>query len=66
MNYAVVILGFVFFVSLGYWFIAGKTYYVGPRTQAHIVNGMVVKEPTESELHDGEKNINAAEGVTVG
>lgn len=66
MNYAVVILAFVFVVSLGYWFIAGKKYYIGPRTNAHIVDGVVIAQPSESELHDGEKNINATEGVTVG
>lgn len=66
MNYAVVILAFVLFLSLGYWFIAGRKTYVGPRTNAHVVHGMVIKEPTESELHDGEKNINTTDGVTVG
>lgn len=66
MNYAVVILAFVFFISMGYWFIAGKKSYVGPRTHAHVVDGMVVNQPSQSELHDGEKNINTTDGVTHG
>lgn len=57
MNYAVVIMFFVFLLSLSYWFIAGRKYYHGPRTQAHIVNGMVVKEPSESEKNDHERAI---------
>lgn len=57
MNYAIVIMFFVFVVSLSYWFIAGRKYYTGPRTQAHIVNGMIVKEPSESELRDREQAI---------
>ncbi|KUI74162.1 hypothetical protein VM1G_10019 [Cytospora mali] len=66
MNYAVVILAFVFLVSMSYWFIAGKKYYVGPRTHAHVVDGMVVKQPSVAELHDGEKNVNTTDGITVG
>lgn len=57
MNYAVVIMFFVFLISIVYWYIAGKKYYHGPRTQAHIVNGMVVKEPSESEKNDRENAI---------
>lgn len=60
MNYAVVIMFFVFVLSLSYWFIAGRKYYTGPRTHAHIVNGMIVKDASESELNDREK------AVTVG
>lgn len=66
MNYAVVILTFVFLISMGYWFIAGKKSYVGPRTHAHVVDGMVVTKPSQSELNDGEKNVNTTDGVTVG
>ncbi|KAI7775566.1 hypothetical protein LA080_006577 [Diaporthe eres] len=63
MNYAVVILAFVLLFSLVYWFIAGRKYYVGPRTEAHVVDGMIIKEPTESELRDREKHVNTTEGV---
>lgn len=66
MNYAVVILAFVFLLSMSYWFIAGKKSYVGPRTHAHVVDGVVIKKPSQSELRDGEKNVNATDGVTIG
>lgn len=65
MNYAVVILAFVLLVSLIYWHIAGKKYYVGPRTEAHVVDGMIIKDPSESELRDREKHVNTADGVAV-
>jgi hypothetical protein len=42
MNYAVVILAFVFLLSVVYWFIHGRFYYTGPRTQARVVGGVVV------------------------
>lgn len=57
MNYAVVILFFVFIISLSYWFIAGHKFYIGPRTQAHVVNGMVIKGKTDSDLNDQEKAV---------
>lgn len=63
MNYAIVIMFFVFVISISYWYIAGKKYYHGPRTQAHIVNGMVIKEPSESERNDGENAITSEGGV---
>lgn len=65
MNYAVVILAFVLLFSLAYWFIAGKKYYVGPRTHAHVVDGMIIKDPSESELRDREKHVNTTEGIAV-
>jgi hypothetical protein len=42
MNYAVVILAFVFLMSVAYWVIHGQYYYTGPRTQAQVVNGRIV------------------------
>ncbi|KAJ0119954.1 mino acid permease [Diaporthe amygdali] len=65
MNYAVVILAFVLLFSLVYWFIAGRKYYVGPRTEAHVVDGMIIKDPSESELRDREKNVNTTEGIAA-
>lgn len=59
MNYAIVIMAFVVFISLSYWFIAGRKYYHGPRTQAHIVNGVVIQDPSDSELNDREKAVAA-------
>ena len=43
MNYAVVILAFVFALSTGYWYIAGRKYYRGPRVEARVVDGHVVE-----------------------
>jgi hypothetical protein len=42
MNYALVIVAFVFLVSSIYWFVHGRHYYTGPRTHARIVGGMIV------------------------
>lgn len=61
MNYAIVIMFFVFIVSLVYWFIAGKKYYMGPRTEAHIVNGVIVKDPSAADKNDREMAITASQ-----
>jgi hypothetical protein len=53
MNYAVVILTFVFIVSLSYWYMAGRKYYTGPRTRAHVVNGVVVEDEL-AKMQDNE------------
>jgi hypothetical protein len=55
MNYAVVILAFVLLVSYGYWFAQGKYYYSGPRTRAHIVNGVVIEDEL-AKLQDQENS----------
>ncbi|KAG8158462.1 hypothetical protein KVR01_011584 [Diaporthe batatas] len=65
MNYAVVILAFVLLFSLVYWYIAGRKYYVGPRTEAHVVDGMIIKDPSKSELRDGEQHVNTTDGIAV-
>jgi hypothetical protein len=57
MNYAIVIIGFVFFLATGYWFVAGRKYYIGPRTHARIVNGDIVVAPTAEEIPDYEKAV---------
>lgn len=61
MNYAIVIMFFVFVLSLTYWFIAGRKYYRGPRTEAHIVNGVIIKDPSAADKNDGEKAVTASE-----
>lgn len=55
MNYAIVIIGFVFLLATGYWFVAGRKYYTGPRTHARIVNGDIVEATPAGELPDYEK-----------
>lgn len=57
MNYAVVIIAFVFFLATSYWFWQGRKYYTGPRTQARIVNGGIVEDSDSSALADYEKAI---------
>lgn len=62
MNYAVVIMFFVFVVSLSYWFIAGNKYYTGPRTHAHVVDGEVIADPSQTDLNDREKAVEVGTG----
>jgi hypothetical protein len=51
MNYAVAVLFLVLFFSVIYWFAAGRKFYTGPRTHAHIENGEVVvdERPPDEE-----------------
>lgn len=56
MNYAVVILAFVMLIATVYWYIAGRKYYTGPRTTAHIVDGRVVAAEETDKLSDPEKS----------
>ena len=55
MNYAAVILAFVCLIALAYWYIHGRFYYYGPRTQAHIVDGMIVSADSQGSGMDQEK-----------
>ncbi|CAK7243576.1 MAG: polyamine transporter tpo5 [Sporothrix thermara] len=55
MNYAVVILAFVFLLATSYWFIHGRTYYTGPRTQAHIEGGVIMQTESAEDASDPEK-----------
>jgi uncharacterized membrane protein YqiK len=57
MNYAVVILAFVFLLAFSYWFISGRHYYIGPRSEAQVVNGGVVAKDMSP---DHEKAVNAS------
>ncbi|KAK3941219.1 amino acid permease [Diplogelasinospora grovesii] len=50
MNYAVVILVFVLLLSTTYWFIHGRHYYTGPRTnQAHVTSDGHIANNDESD-----------------
>ncbi|EFX04269.1 amino acid permease [Grosmannia clavigera kw1407] len=61
MNYAVVILAFVFMVATGYWFIHGRFYYTGPRANATVDNGIIVPvENVHENIGDPEKAAAAA------
>lgn len=63
MNYAVVILVFVLLVALVYWFIAGRKYYIGPRTRAHVVDGRIVKDENEGRINDSEMAVTTGSQV---
>ncbi|OAA68167.1 amino acid permease [Niveomyces insectorum RCEF 264] len=56
MNYAVVILAFVFILATSYWFIQGRFYYTGPRTHAHVAGGVIVREDSDDNGNDPEKS----------
>jgi chromate transport protein ChrA len=57
MNYAVAVLAFVLVFALGYWFIAGRKNYGGPRTHVALVDGVVVEA---SALVDPGPDLNQA------
>lgn len=56
MNYCVVILAAVLAFSTIYWYIAGRKYYRGPRTEAHVVDGHVLKQDSPGMVTDAEKS----------
>ncbi len=64
MNYAVVILVFVFLLALAYWFIAGRFYYTGPRTHAHIEAGAIIEDESNDAIDDPEKAVSASAAPT--
>lgn len=56
MNYAIVIMVFVGIISMLYWYVAGRHYYYGPRVRAHLVDGEIVNDESESgEEREGKK-----------
>ena len=57
MNYAAVILTFVFIIATSYWFIRGRKYYTGPRTRAHVVDGLIVQEVSSDSVGVQEKSV---------
>lgn len=64
MNYAVVILAFVFVVATAYWFIAGRYYYTGPRTHAHVeAGGVVVDDSEDNNTHTDPEKAAVAAGL---
>ena len=40
MNYVVVLIVAVGIFSVGYWYAAGRYYYVGPRAKAQLIVGV--------------------------
>jgi uncharacterized membrane protein YqiK len=50
MNYVSVILVAVFLFAVGYWYIAGRNYYIGPRVKAQLIDGQEVGDGKFGEL----------------
>jgi uncharacterized membrane protein YqiK len=50
MNYVSVILVAVFLFAVGYWYIAGRNYYIGPRVKAQLIDG---QEAGDGEFGEG-------------
>ena len=40
MNYAIVILAFIFLCAGVYWLISGRKFYVGPLSETQVIEGM--------------------------
>ena len=40
MNYVVVLMVAVALFAVGYWYAAGRYYYIGPRTKAQLILGV--------------------------
>ena len=53
MNYVVVLMAAVAIFSIGYWYAAGRYYYIGPRVKAQLLIGV-----------EGEGKANSSEGST--
>ena len=39
MNYVVVLMAAVAIFAIGYWYAAGRYYYIGPRVKAQLIMG---------------------------
>ena len=50
MNYACLLLGATFVFAVAYWYLWGRTVYVGPRVNVELVEDMEPK--TSEELFD--------------
>lgn len=40
MNYVVVLMAAVAVFAVGYWYTAGRYYYIGPRVKAQLIMGV--------------------------
>ena len=58
MNYVVVLMAAVAIFAVGYWYAAGRYYYIGPRVKTQLVMGGagdVGEKPNSSEGSSDEK-----------
>ena len=44
MNYVVVLMAAVAIFAVGYWYAAGRYYYIGPRVKAQLIVGLPNEE----------------------
>lgn len=44
MNYVVVLMAAVAIFAIGYWYAAGRYYYIGPRVNAQLIMGVAGEE----------------------
>ena len=44
MNYVVVLMAAVAIFAIGYWYAAGRYYYIGPRVKAQLLMGVAGEE----------------------
>lgn len=47
MNYVCVIIAAVGIFAVGYWYVAGRYYYTGPRVKAQLVEGAIADRRSE-------------------
>ena len=55
MNYVVVLMAAVAIFAIGYWYAAGRHYYVGPRVKAQLIMGVSTEEVNSSGGSSDEK-----------
>ena len=55
MNYVVVLMAAVAIFAIGYWYAAGRYYYIGPRVKAQLIMGVPNEEGDKSSGTSDEK-----------
>ena len=61
MNYVVVLMAAVAIFAVGYWYAAGRYYYIGPRVKTQLIGGLPNEEGDKLSGSSDEKR----EPVTV-
>ena len=55
MNYVVVLMAAVAIFAVGYWYAAGRYYYIGPRVKAQLIVGVPGEEGEKMSGSSDEK-----------
>ncbi len=53
MNYVVVLMAAVAIFAVGYWYAAGRYYYIGPRVKAQLIMGVSGEEDEKGNSSGG-------------